>query len=936
MPENVRPFPAPPGRDRLESWKEIAAYLGREVRTVQGWEKSEELPVHRHRHSRLATVFAFQSELDAWRTRRAGNAAVQKPDLRRLNSSATPARVEEPPRQAPCLVGRQKERNALHAALRQVESGRGLLVSVTGEPGMGKTTLVEEFCKELEEPTLVARGKCSERLAGSEAYLPWLESLESLLRQNQNQAAVARLMKTTAPTWYAHIGQQDSSKSAARLTSQERMKRELTALFEALSLTQPIVVLLEDLHWADASTVDILVYMADHFDRAKVLVIVTYRPAELQLLKHPFLQVKLNLLSRGLCREMPIEFLSRSDIQRYLDLSFPEHRFPSGLADLIHSRTEGSPLFMADLVRYLWDRGVLNERDGWQLAGSLPALEREMPESVRAMVERKIALLEGDDRGLLVAASVHGFEFDSTIVSEALEQGAAAVEERLEMLDRVHALVRVVEEREFPDRTPTLRYRFVHVLYQNALYASLQPTRRAALCASVAQVLVNHHGEEDPSVTSQLAHLYEGARNFLKASSYFQKAAKIATSLFAYREASALARHGLELLNRLPESPGKAQAELALQVTLGEPLQALKGYASPEVEQVYLQAKNRAEDVGDDRQLGLALYGLGMSHLVQSEFGKAVVVGEQFLALCRATGRRDLEITACGALEGARLHTGNFSGTVELFRNYESVLDQITVPKLAVIHGTYGGTFSRCFAAWALWFLGYPDQAHRHADVALVEARKLTHIQSMASALAIGALVYSFRRDVPRTHELVSELLTLAEEHDLSHYRAFGTVMDGWTLTWLHKPAEGLEQLRRGREQFRANASRLHYPHFSALMAEAYCALGDLQRGLAVCDDGIAEAARTGGAYYEPEVFRLKGELLRTHAPMEAEALFREAAALARKQGAKATELRAAISLARMLPVDETRAFLKSVYEWFHEGFETADLQEARVLLDRR
>ena len=302
------------------------------------------------------------------------------------------------------------------------------------------------------------------------------------------------------------------------------------------------------------------------------------------------------------------------------------------------------------------------------------------------------------------------------------------------------------------------------------------PPRRASLCGAVARGLVRHYGQDDIVVASQLAPLFEAARDFANAATYYQKAAKNATSVFAYREAVTLARRGLDLFDRLPPTVEKDRAELALRVALGEPLQVWKGYASPEVELAYSQATELARRLGEDRQLCLALYGLGMSFLVQGEFAKAEQAGEQFLALSRKLGDVGFEITACGVLEGARLHPGNFAGAVELFRGYETMIGSKPTPTLELLHGTYGGTFCRCFGAWALWFLGLPDEARRQVDVALEEARKLAHIPSMASALAISALVYHFRREAKETRGFVRELLSLAEEHGLGHYKAFGTV----------------------------------------------------------------------------------------------------------------------------------------------------------------
>ena len=260
--------------------------------------------------------------------------------------------------------------------------------------------------------------------------------------------------------------------------------------------------------------------------------------------------------ARSVCREVALVFLSRSDIEHYLSLEFPQHRFPDELAAMIHAKTEGNPLFMVDLLRHLRGRHVLAQDQGrWVLAQSLPDLQRELPESVRSMIERKIAQLSEEDRRELVAASVQGSEFEAAVVAQALALDAADVEDQLERLERVHAFIRLVGEHEFPDRTLTLRYRFEHVLYQNALYASLRPTRRASLSAAVAQALVGYHGEKNAAVAGELALLWEVAREFARAADCYLQAAQNAARLFANHEAVVLARRGLEMLEALPDAP---------------------------------------------------------------------------------------------------------------------------------------------------------------------------------------------------------------------------------------------------------------------------------------------------------------------------------------------------------------------------------------------
>jgi predicted ATPase len=383
-------------------------------------------------------------------------------------------------------VGRDPERAALWADFESAASGRGLVLCVTGEPGIGKTTLVEDFLSELSargRPYASARGRCSERLAGAEAYLPVLEALESLVRGEAGEAA-ARAVRRLAPTWHAQIAPLAAGEhppAPAQTSSQERLKRELLALVEEVARLRPLVLFLDDVHWADASTVDLLAYLGGRCAGLRLLLVLTYRPTEMLLGQHPFVSTRLELQRHGVCRELPLGFLSRAEVESYVGLAFPGHRFPADFADLIHAKTEGSPLFLVDLLRYLRDRGVVAERPGgWALAQAIPDFQRELPESVRTLIQKKIALPAEADRRLLSAASVQGYEFDSAVVARVLGRDATEVEERLEALDRVHGLVRLRREQEFPDGTLTLRYQFVHALYQNALYAALQPTRKAA------------------------------------------------------------------------------------------------------------------------------------------------------------------------------------------------------------------------------------------------------------------------------------------------------------------------------------------------------------------------------------------------------------------------------------------------------------------------
>ena len=380
----------------------------------------------------------------------------------------------------PPTVGRQQEIAALCAGFEEAATERGLFLCVTGEPGLGKTTLVEDFLDELAASARdwsLARGRCSERLAGAEAYLPFLEALDCLLCGN-NGASAAQAMKILAPTWYvqlAPLAADDPTRARvpaeAKDVSQERRKRELGVFLHEVSRQRPLVMFLDDVHWADPSSVDLLAYLGSRCAGLRLLLVLTYRPSELLRSQHPFGPVKLELQGRGVCREITLPFLSQADLNNYLALAFAGHQFPDDFAAILHARTEGNPLFMVDLLRYLRDRGVIVQNNGyWSLVRALPDLQGELPESVRGMIQRKVEQLSPADRQLLMAASVQGPEFDSAVVAQVLGREPADVEERLDALQRIHFIVRLIREQTLPNRTLTLRYGFVHVLYQNALY----------------------------------------------------------------------------------------------------------------------------------------------------------------------------------------------------------------------------------------------------------------------------------------------------------------------------------------------------------------------------------------------------------------------------------------------------------------------------------
>jgi predicted ATPase len=852
----------------------------------------------------------------------------------------------------PPMVGRQHEWAALRTGFAEASVGRGLLLCVTGEPGLGKTTLIESFLEELVasgHTCSLARGRCSERLAGTEAYLPFLEALDSLL-QGEGGASIAQTMKLLAPTWFvqlAPLAADDPSLARvlaeAKEASQERRKRELGVYLHELSRQRPLVMFLDDIHWADPSSVDLLAYLGSKCSGRRLLLLLAYRPTELMRTQHPFGPVKLELQGRGVCREIALPFLSRGDFDRYLELAFAGHRFPKELAAILHARTEGNPLFMVDLVRYLRDRGVIVQDQGrWALVRALPDLQRELPESVRSMIQRKVDQLSTADRHLLMAGSVFGPEFGSVGTSQVLGREPADVEERLAVLETVHGMVRLVGERTLPDGVPTVRYSFVHALYQNALYAALQPTRKTAWSAAAAQALLDHYGEKSGDRAADLAVLFEAARDPERAADHYLIAAQNAARVFAHHEAVALARRGLAVLQALPDTPERARRELPFQVTLGIQLQVVQGYAAPEAGRSYARARALCEQLQDDPLLFLVLWGLWMFHEVGSDLEKSLELAERLFALGQRTQDPAQLVQARMALMVTYLSLGKPAATREHAEQGVALYDSERHGSHAHLYGQDPKTTCLAFGAVALWLLGYPEQATERARQAVTLGEELGHPTSRALALYFHTMVRQYCRDAPGVQEGADATTAIGAEHGLSLWLADGLVMRGWALAEQGACADGIAMLRQGLTDWVATGAETHRTYFLGLLAEALGRAGQIEEGLDVLAEALAMMQGTGTVFHRAELHRLQGEFLLRREPPdleEAEACFRQALTIARQQQAKSLELRAIMSLTRLYLEQnrqtEVRPMLAECYDWFTEGFDTPDLQEAKALLER-
>lgn len=763
-------------------------------------------------------------------------------------------------------VGRRQELDRMRAAFASASGGKGLMVTVSGDAGMGKTTIVEDFLAELETggtAAWIARGRCSERLAKTDPFVPIFECLDDLTRGELGHEAT-QLMNSAAPAWLSQVtpGREGQMGNSPADASSERMRREFVRFFEALSAVRPVVVFLDDLQWTDASTCDLLAYLGLHLKDMRVLIVATYRPSEVFGL-HPFLPVRLALERRGLGREILLEFLTLNDIECYLNQCFPANSFPSEFVAAVHERTEGNPLFMNDMLGFLVEKQILvNDMGHWQLNRKVSEIRRVIPTGTQSMIRLQIEQFSDLDRKILQCAAVQGVEFDSAVVWRSLSMDPGEIEDRLQAIERVHRFVHSFGEREFLDRTFSIRYRFVHVFYQNALYDDLAPARRAAYSLAVAESLIRFTSDTGRAVASEVALLFESGRDAERASQYFLSAARHAAGVFAYPEAAILCERGLNALLSLPASRERDARELEFSLTLGMAQMATCGFAAPEVEKTHRRSRELCLRLNEKRRLVRVLWAIHTCLINAAELVPALELSREMRSEADALANPVSIMESLHALGTTLAFMGDLVGARE-------ALDRIFVMSPIGQHKFRGSLYvldtyvtSLSMFARVLARMGSYDEAIEKAVASLDLANQLAHPPSVAYATFWVGWIHHARGEHSEACCYLEAAMALSRTTSLPQIFEWGRVVRGSSLTHLGRVAEGIAEIRKSLDNQLAMRCLLERPYCLTLLAEALQLVGDYQEGLALCDEALEIARETQGRSYEAETHRVRGKIL--------------------------------------------------------------------------
>jgi predicted ATPase/class 3 adenylate cyclase len=835
------------------------------------------------------------------------------------------------------FVGRDDETRLLWSRWERASAGEGQVLLISGEAGIGKSRLVHQFRKRLA-PTPHLWIEC----AGSPyfqntPFYPIADMLQQNFAQRGDGTDAAKLRELERALELAGLKLAETVPLVASMLNlpagekypplpfspEHQRKRLLTTLAAWLfAAPQSVVMAVEDLQWFDASSLELMQLLVEQAATARVMLVCTARP-EFRApwsLRTNHAQFTLNRLSALHVRELVASVVAHSALS-------------GETIEKVVERTGGVPLFVEELTRAVLEKG-----------GAEPALY-EIPATLHDSLMARLDRL-GPAKEVAQIASVIGREFSYELlhlVSEISEDDLQAALAKLADAELIYA------NGIPPDATFTFR----HMLIQDAAYHALLKSRRRQVHERVAQVLemqFAHTAETQPEL---LAHHYTEAGVAGLAISYWLKAGQRAAEGSASTEAIAHLSRGLELIETLKDTPERSGLELALQTTLGPVLIATKGYAAPEVGALYDRALELCQRAENSPRLPIVVFGLFAFYVVRADHENALSLGKQLLSLAENAQDRALLLQAHNAMGLALFFQGDFAAAREQLERCSALYDLDQHLSLAFSYaGQDPGVTSSVFSAWASQTAGYPDQALKRSRRALSLAEILSHPYSLAYARGIAAAVHQFRKEGEETQNLAAASLGVASEHGFPFWSAFQTVLLGWVLVKQGKIDEGIAQMSRGMEMYRATGAELLRPYLIGLLAESVAEGGSTERGLGLLAEALDTVEKTGERFYEAELYRQKGELLfRSHSEgselpdvtggslryCEIETCFLRAINVAGRQQAKWFELRATMSLARLRHSqgrkEEARAMLANSYSWFTEGFDTADLKDAKVLL---
>jgi class 3 adenylate cyclase/predicted ATPase len=838
----------------------------------------------------------------------------------------------------PFLVGRGEEVGLLLRRWEQSKEGLGQVVLISGEAGIGKSALVETIRVQVQTESLPRIAfRCSPYHTNSVLY-PVITHLERLLQFGRHDPPatkldrLVRVLQTyTLPFAEAmplfaellSLPLPAGEYPVLSLTPPQRKQQTLdilTAWLMEEAERQPVLVAWEDLHWADPTTLEMLGLVLEQTPTVSMLSVLTFRPE----FSPPW-------SPRSHMTPITLNRLERLQVEALITYLADGKALPEEVVQHIVTKTDGVPLFVEEMTKMLLESGVLlPQGDHYSLAGPLVSLT--IPATLQ---DSLMARLDQFNHAKEVAqlGAVLGREFPYEMLHGISPLDEPTLQDGLAQLVAAELLYQ-------RGRPPRARYIFKHALIQDAAYASLLKSTRQQVHRQIAHLLEKQFPDTVETQPELLAHHYTEAGRSAQALPYWQRAGQRAKERSAHVEAIGHLSKGLEVLETLPESAERRQQELEFQIERGLSLIVIKGQAAPDVGQAYTRARQLCEHVEDRTQLFRVLWGLWHFHVVRAELRTVQELGEQLLSVAHTIDDPTYLVGGHFVMGGGLTSIGEFAAARAHWQQSITLHDTCHPRGHVSLYGSDIGVFSLSWGSHASWHLGYPDEALAMSHRALDLAQELSHPYSLALAFAYAAMLHQFRREPDAVGERAAAAMALCVEHKFAYYMAWATILQGWVLSESVDREGGITQMQQGLEALQATGASVRKPYYLTLLAEAYGKSGRAKDGLVLLHEALMAAQETGEVWRKAELHRLRGELLLmldVPDPSQAARCFHQALDIARRQHARALELRTAMSMSRLWQQqgkhDAARTVLADVAQWFTEGLDTPDLQEARTLL---
>jgi DNA-binding winged helix-turn-helix (wHTH) protein/tetratricopeptide (TPR) repeat protein len=851
---------------------------------------------------------------------------------------AAPEAPAEEPATSDLVVGRASERARIREWMRAAAGGARQLVFVTGEAGIGKTTLVDAAVRDLERSSAtslrVARGQCVEQYGGGAPYEPVLEALASLCRRPDGESIKAVLQRR-APQWLLDLlgAAPTSHPDRVDVDSHAHMLHMLATSVAALAAETPLVLVFEDLHWSDYSTLDLVSVLAQGRDPARLLVLCTLRTSEAIARRHPLASVKRELLRKGRCQEVSVAGLSAADVAQYLSVRFPDVRLSAELLPLLVERSDGNPFFLVTLVDHLLESGMLVKDGGSLELRGAEALRTSIPDGLRAVIEPRLDRLEPDELRVLEVATIAGSAFAAHAVAAAAPAGSElgdieVVEGLCDGLARRQEIVRADGESAWPDGTTSARYAFRHALYRQVLDQRLSTTARRRLHQAVGERLETGHAGRTAEVASSLAAHFERSGDAARAVRYHGEAAAAARARFAAQETRFHVEAALDLMRAQPETRDGLQQSLPLLSDLGWASIAARGWGDERAASAFAQMREIAERLDTAEARFKAMEGELVVHVMRAEYASARKDGEDMLELGEQIGNRYAIAGALAPIGATAMHFGEIEAA-QSFAERGRVLGHSDEPTMQTV------------SCWVLLAATFTHQGR------VAEARE-THRETLA--LAAGSEPYVLAHaasyiasnhqligDVPGACEMAAEAERIANDLGFTVLASIAALYRAWAAFQEGGGRAALERMRAAFDAYVASGQRISTTSYAVVVAEACLAVGDLEQASSLLDFSEAFVAETGERLNESVIHRLRGEWLLAGPPSRSRRAaavdcFERAIAIAAAQGALIFELAAAVALHRVEP-KAARARLAQLVSRFGPEDEYPTLRRATALL---